>query len=374
RETDTMDTFVESSWYYLRYCSPRYNEGIFDPEEIKYWAPVDQYIGGVEHAVLHLLYSRYFMRVLNTLGLIDFKEPFTRLLTQGMVCKETLTCPKHGFLFPEQAKRDEAGTVTCIECNSIVDVGRVIKMSKSKKNVLDPNKLLAKYGADVTRLFCLFAAPPERDLEWSEDGVEGSHRFVNRVWRLAQSCTRITDGIDTFKGPASELAKDAKSLYIKANQTIKKVSEDIDKSFHFNTAIAAIMELVNALYSIDLEKADNEMKSVVGFCLETILLLLAPIIPHFCEELFEKMGKKGSVLEQSWPDFRQDSLATDDELVVVQINGKLRSKFTVDAGCEDELIKETALSDEKIKKYTNGKDIKKIIVIRKKQTLVNIVV
>ncbi len=377
RDTDTMDTFVESSWYYLRYCSPRYDKGMFDPAAVKYWAPVDQYIGGVEHAVLHLLYSRYFMRVLNTLGLIDFKEPFTRLLTQGMVCKETMTCPEHGFLFPEEAKKQDDETLACSRCGSEVEVGRVIKMSKSKKNVVDPNELLERYGADVTRLFCLFAAPPERDLEWNEDGVEGSNRFVNRVWRLAIECMDKMDitAIAPYKGAASDLnAQPAKDLYIKANQTIQKVTDDIDKSFHFNTAISAIMELVNTMYTVDIDKADAQMKSVLLFCLENILLLLSPIIPHFCEELYEKMGNENSILEHGWPDYREDSLKTDEVLVVVQVNGKLRAKFSVSCEMDEAGIKETAMADEHVKKYLQEKPVKKIIVIRKKQTLVNIVV
>ena len=374
RDTDTMDTFVESSWYYLRYCSPRYDKGMFDPKAVEYWMPVDQYIGGVEHAVLHLLYSRYFLRVLNTLGLVPFKEPFTRLLTQGMVCKETMTCPEHGFLFPEQGEKKD-GTLACTMCGKDVDVGRVIKMSKSKKNVVNPNELLEKYGADVTRLFCLFAAPPERDLEWSEDGVEGSNRFVNRVWRLALTCMETIQGIDGYKGPADSLKADsAKKLYIKANQAIQKVTADIETNFHFNTAIAAVMELVNAMYSIDLEKTDDELKSVVWFCLENVLLLLSPILPHFCEELFSRMGNKDSILEQPWPEFRQDSTQTDEVLVVVQVNGKLRAKFPMGADAGEDDIKSAALGDSRINKYIEGKEIRKIIVIRKKQTLVNIVV
>jgi len=375
RDTDTMDTFVESSWYYLRYCSPRFEKGMFDPEEVKYWAPVDQYIGGVEHAVLHLLYSRYFMRVLNSLGMIDFKEPFTRLLTQGMVCKETMTCPEHGYLFPEEAQRDTKSNLVCTKCNSDVELGRVIKMSKSKKNVVDPNELLEQYGADITRLFCLFAAPPERDLEWNEDGVEGSNRFVNRVWRLAMECIEKIDGFEPYKGAAQDLSSSpAKELYIKANQTVKKVTDDIDQSFHFNTAISAVMELVNDLYAVDLDSAIDEQKKVILFCLENIILLLSPITPHFCEELFQEMGKKVSVLEQPWPDYREDSLKTDEILVVVQVNGKLRSKFMISASDDEDLIKKTALADEKIKKYIKDKNLKKVIIIRKKQTLINIVV
>ena len=375
RDTDTMDTFVESSWYYLRYCSPRYDKGMLEPDAVKYWAPVDQYIGGVEHAVLHLLYSRYFMRVLNSFGMIDFKEPFTRLLTQGMVCKETMTCPEHGYLFPEQAQKNEKGTLECTICNSDVEVGRVIKMSKSKKNVVDPNELLEQYGADVTRLFCLFAAPPERDLEWNEDGVEGSNRFVNRMWRLALECIEKLDGFEPYTGAASELVNaQAKELYIKANQTIKKVTEDIDQSFHFNTAISAVMELVNSLYTVDLDSSVDEQKKVVLFCLENIILLLSPITPHFCEELFQKMGNQGSILDQPWPDYRKDSLKTDEILVVVQVNGKLRAKITMNADSDEDVIRKIALDDEKIKKYIKDKSLKKVIIIRKKQTLVNIVV
>jgi len=375
RDTDTMDTFVESSWYYLRYCCPRYDKGMLDAAAVKYWAPVDQYIGGVEHAVLHLLYSRYFMRVLNTLGIIDFKEPFTRLLTQGMVCKETMTCPDHGYLYPEEAIKTDDGKFVCTRCNKDVEIGRVIKMSKSKKNVVDPNELLEKYGADVTRLFSLFAAPPERDLEWSEDGVEGSNRFVNRVWRLVMESMEKIEDQKPFTGAASDLASEtSKALYIKANQTIKKVTEDIDKSFHFNTAISAVMELVNDMYAIDLDSADAELKTVVLFSLENILLLLSPILPHFCEELFERLGKKGSIIESPWPEYRKDSLETDEIIVVVQINGKLRAKFTLSADSDEEKIKGAAFADGKIQKYIGDQTPKKVIVIRKKQTLVNIVI
>jgi leucyl-tRNA synthetase len=377
RDTDTMDTFVESSWYYLRYCSPRFESGMFDPGAGKYWAPVDQYIGGVEHAVLHLLYSRYFMRVLHHFGMIDFKEPFTRLLTQGMVCKETMTCPEHGYLFPEQAQKTGDDTFACTRCGKDVEIGRVIKMSKSKKNVVDPNDLLEKYGADVTRLFCLFAAPPERDLEWSEDGVDGSNRFINRVWRLALECMEKIDTqtVSAYAGPAGDLKnRAAKSLYIKTHQTIRKVTADIDESFHFNTAIAAVMELVNTVYTIDLDTADPETKAVVLAAMESMVLLLSPIVPHFCEELFEKMGGQGSVLEQPWPAFRKDSLETDEVLVVVQVNGKLRAKFSVAADTDESAIKEAALADDKIARYILDQPVKKIILVNKKQILVNIVV
>lgn len=379
RDTDTMDTFVESSWYFIRYCSPNCTTAMFDKEAVKYWMPVDQYIGGVEHAILHLLYSRYFMRVLNTLGLIDFKEPFTNLLTQGMVSKETLTCPEHGYLFPEEATVSE-GKALCIKCGSDVEIGRVIKMSKSKKNVVDPNDLLNRYGADITRLFCLFAAPPEKGLEWNDDGVEGCYRFINRVWRLAATCMETTQGVEPYRGALAGLSdSEAKRLYTKAHQTIKKVTDDIEGNFHFNTAISAVMELVNAMYSMDLN-ADQplEIKAVSLFSIEHIILLLSPIVPHFAEEVWEHMGlsaavhhKAGGITEQLWPGYRDDALVTDEILVVVQVNGKLRSKFSIDAKSNDELIRERALADELVQKHIGDQQIKKVIVVRKK--LVNIV-
>ncbi|MGM0643142.1 MAG: leucine--tRNA ligase [Thermodesulfobacteriota bacterium] len=374
RDTDTMDTFVESSWYFLRYCSPRYEHGMFEKSSVDYWMPVDQYIGGVEHAVMHLLYSRYFMRVLHTLGMVEFKEPFTRLLTQGMVCKETVSCPEHGFLFPEEVKRESGENAFCGKCDSAVETGRVIKMSKSKKNVVNPNDLLEKYGADVTRLFCLFAAPPERDLEWNDDGVEGCNRFINRVWRLVEKCRPLTRETEPFRGGASGLSGDAKDLYIKANKTIKKVTDDIEENFHFNTAISSVMELVNELYGVDLDGCDRNMCSVVVFCVENVLLLLSPMVPHFAEELWEKSGREPSIVDQPWPEYREDSLETDQIVVVVQVNGKLRSRFTADAGMSEERIKQIALEDEKVAKHISEKEVKKVIVVNKKQTLVNIVV
>lgn len=372
RDTDTMDTFVESSWYFARYCSPRYDKAMIDTDAVKYWMPVDQYIGGVEHAILHLLYSRYFMRVLNTLGIVDFKEPFTRLLTQGMVKKETLTCPEHGYIYPEEADTSK-GMPVCKKCRKNIEVGRVIKMSKSKKNVIDPNDLLEKYGADITRLFCLFAAPPEKDLEWNDDGVEGCNRFINRVWRLAGQCLNIMKNIEPYNGhEPSKLSEEARNLYIKANQTIKKVSDDIETSFHFNTAISAVMELVNTMYSIDLKSDAPDMQKVICFCIENIILLLSPIIPHFAEELWAKIGRSPGIVDQPWPCYRKDALKTDEILIVVQVNGKLRSKFTAYAGIDDETIKKTAITNITVQKYIAGKKIKKIIVVKKK--LVNIVI
>jgi leucyl-tRNA synthetase len=371
RETDTMDTFVESSWYFERYCSPDYHDGMFDPQAVDYWMPVDQYIGGVEHAILHLLYSRYFTRVLHEMGLVQFKEPFERLLTQGMVCKETITCPRHGFLFPEQVLGKD-GTQSCALCNQAVTVGRVEKMSKSKRNVVDPTTLLEQYGADTTRLFCLFAAPPERDLEWSEQGVDGSARFLNRVWRLVhQWLPRLSDA-SAFSGSPDQLSGDIRDVYKKSHQTIEKVTRDIEDRFHFNTAISAVMELVNQMYGIDPKNSDDRTTSVMRHAFETVVLLLSPMVPHFSEEIWQALGHSRNILLTPWPVFRDDALVKDEIVIVIQVNGKLRSRFSVPVGTDEDLLKTTALSDPKIAKFIEGKSLRKVIVIPDK--LVNIVV
>ena len=371
RETDTMDTFVESSWYYERYCSPNYHQGMFDKKAVDYWMPVDQYIGGVEHAILHLLYSRYYTRVLNEFGLIRCKEPFTRLLTQGMVCKETVSCPEHGFLFPDEVDGDSEDR-RCKKCDQAINVGRVEKMSKSKKNVVDPNILLEKYGADTTRLFCLFAAPPERDLEWSEQGVEGGYRFLNRVWRLASTWIGSIKTIPPFDGDIDQLKGKLRELFKKTHATIYKVTKDIEDRFHFNTAISAVMELVNMMYGIDSEKKSPHTNEIMRLSMESVALLLSPFVPHFAEELREAMGIKESIMLASWPSFRQDALVKDELVIVVQINGKLRSRFNVDVNTDETTLKTLALSDERIQKMIKDKPVKKVIVVKNK--LVNIVI
>jgi leucyl-tRNA synthetase len=370
RETDTMDTFVESSWYFERYCSPKFQEGMFDPKAVDYWMPVDQYIGGVEHAILHLLYSRFYTRVLNRMGLVNYKEPFTCLLTQGMVCKETASCPEHGFLFPEEVQTENEQR-SCSKCGKEVVIGRVEKMSKSKKNVIDPNILLEKYGADTTRLFCLFAAPPVRDLEWSEQGVEGGYRFLNRVWRLAAACMPNIKDIQPYTGSVEGLQDEVKTLFKKTHETIQRVTRDIENRFHFNTAISAIMELVNAMHGVETLAEESERNQVVRFAMETVVLLLSPIVPHFTEELWEAMGNKQPVISMSWPTYQEDALVKDELLIVIQVNGKVRSRFNVSTDTTEEQIKHRALSDERALHFINGKPIKKVIVVKKK--LVNIV-
>ena len=378
RETDTMDTFVESSWYFARYCSPDYDKGMFDRDSVAYWMPVDQYVGGVEHAILHLLYSRYFIRVLKDVGLVQFKEPFSRLLTQGMVCKETVSCPTHGFLLPNEVD-DRDNEKHCRTCGSTVSIGRIEKMSKSKKNVIDPNLLLDKYGADTTRLFCLFAAPPERDLEWSEQGVEGGYRFLNRLWSLAAEWIDEIKEVSAFNGDPDQLEGQIRGLYQMIHYTIKKVTGDFEDRFHFNTAISAVMALVNLMQTIpiDITKLEKEIRvretvHVMRYALETVVLLLAPMVPHFSEELWEILGGKTSVFSVPWPIYRESALVKDELLIVIQVNGKLRSRFHISANADDEEIKKAALSDERIQQFIAGKPIKKVVVVRRK--LVNIVV
>ncbi len=372
RETDTMDTFVESSWYFERYCSPREDQAMFRKEAVDYWMPVNQYIGGVEHAILHLLYSRYYTRVLYDLGLVRYKEPFTRLLTQGMVCKETVSCPVHGYLFPEETTG--AGDERfCRKCHPPrkAEIGRIEKMSKSKKNVIDPGKLLDRYGADVTRLFCLFAAPPEKDLEWSEQGVEGASRFINRVWRLTRDWIDLIRNEAPFTGSPDRLEGELRRIYKAVHGTIQKVTADIEERFHFNTAIAAVMELVNLLYTMDRSTRENAAP-VMRYALESMVVLLSPIVPHLSEEIWRLLGHSESVLSAQWPAFREDALEKDDLEIVVQVNGKLRSRFNSPPDVDEETLKKRALEDERVMKFIESRPVKKVIVVGKK--LVNIVV
>ncbi len=368
RETDTMDTFVESSWYFERYCCPKHDtKPGLDRKALDYWMPVDQYIGGIEHAILHLLYSRFYTKVLRDFGVVGVTEPFTNLLTQGMVCKETMKCPEHGYLFPEQAAGGK-----CHICGKDVIIGKTEKMSKSLKNVIDPDFLVKTYGADTARIFCLFAAPPEKDLEWSEQGVDGSFRFLSRLWRIFDDYLEDIKGISSASGNLI-LEGDLKALRRKTHQTIRKVSIDIEDRFHFNTAISAVMELVNALYAVKRPAAnDKTALAVIGEALEAAVLLLAPIVPHMTEELWQTLGHNTSVADTPWPDF-DPAIASEEEMtIVVQINGKLRSRMTVPVDCVAEKIKADAEKDEKIAALLAGAKILKVIYVPKK--LVNIVV
>ena len=368
RETDTMDTFVDSSWYFIAYCVDNgkinFQSLTLNPQSpISYWMPVDQYVGGVEHAVLHLLYSRFFTRVIKDLGIINSPEPFTNLLTQGMVCKETLKCPEHGWLLPEDVKDEK-----CIKCGKAVDIGRVEKMSKSKKNVIDPDHLINRYGADTSRLFSLFAAPPERDLEWSDQGVEGAYRFLNRIWNIVYKNSSAFSVQRLAKN--SELSSKETELLRKTHQTIKRVTNDMEREYHFNTAIAALMELVNDLSSFE-PKSDEDWKAF-GFGIETLLILLSPFSPHISEELWEIHGQQKSMLEQEWPSW-DENIAKEEEIeLVIQINGKVKAKIIIPAGQADDEVRKKALDEPKIQEIIKGKTLKKVFIVKGK--LVNIVI
>jgi len=370
RETDTMDTFVESSWYFNRYACPDFQEGPLDKKKVDYWMPVDQYIGGIEHAILHLLYSRFYTRVLKELGYIDFKEPFMNLLTQGMVCKETQTCKTHGYLFPTEVKEGK-----CIKCGEPIITGSIVKMSKSKKNVVDPNDLVECYGADTVRIFCLFASPPEKDLEWNDQGVDGAFRFLNRVWRLLDDNLQDISNAKSFSGAEHLLMGDLKDLHRKTHETIKKVTVDIEDRFHFNTAISAIMELVNEVYkclnSLAI-KDDLLLWPVIRESIEATVLLLSPIVPHIAEEMYRILGHEELLLDVSWPTYREEALEVEKRTIVIQINGKVRSRIDVSASFTEDEIKKAALEDDKVMQLLANKEIKKMIVV--KQKLINVVV
>ena len=327
RETDTFDTFVESSWYFLRYCSPKYDKDIFERKRAEYWMDVDQYVGGIEHAVMHLLYARYFTKVLRDLGYIDSTEPFKRLLTQGMVIKDGA------------------------------------KMSKSKGNVVDPDDIIEQYGADTARLFILFAAPPEKDLEWSDEGVEGAFRFLNRLWRLVYKYRDLKSGSVEVKG---ERLKD---LNYQIHSTIKKVSNDFE-AYHFNTAIAACMEFVNYLY--DFEPKTEDEKKLYAKALEELLKLLSPIAPHITEELWSLTGHEGFLIEESWPEYDEAFTVKDTTTIAITVNGKLRDTLEFPRGVQEDEVFEKALESPKIKRHIEGKEIVKKIFVKDK--LLNIVV
>ena len=326
REIDTMDTFVDSSWYYLRYLSPKNNEKPFDKKTVNRWLPVDQYIGGVEHAIMHLLYSRFIAKVLHSLKLIGFDEPFERLFTQGMIIKDGA------------------------------------KMSKSKGNVVSPDGLIENYGADTVRLYTLFIGPPEKDAEWNDRGAEGSYRFLKRFYRLA--CDTLED-----EGKQSVAAKDDEELKRMTHATIKKVSDDMEKDFHFNTAISSIMELINRIYLV---AGGNKQSVAVKEAVRTAIILLSPFVPHICEELWHKLGEKTSIFKIEWPSYDKEILKTNTVTIIAQVNGKVRSRFIVPANVTEEKLKDIILKDAGIKKWTKGEPAKKFIVVPNK--LVNIVV
>ena len=367
RETDTMDTFVDSSWYFLRYLSPQLDSAPLSTQEADYWMPVDQYIGGIEHAVLHLLYARFFTKVVRDLELVRVDEPFTNLLTQGMVCMETLRCEEHGWLFPAETIGSEKEGLRCAQCNRPVVRGRVEKMSKSKKNIVDPERLIATYGVDTARLFSLFAAPPEKDLEWSDQAVEGTYRFLNRVWRLA---TDSAVQLRNSRAGTGSLSRPDLELRRITHRTIKKVTDDLDQDFQFNTAIAALMEFYNALPQ---NAARAEIAPAVwSEALDTLVTLLSPFAPHIAEELWKKLGHATSLVKQPWPRYQEAMLKTEEINMPVQVNGKLRGVLIVPSESSETEIRKRAFADKKIAAWIQGKQIAKVIYIPGR--LLNIVV
>ncbi|HEX6439349.1 MAG TPA: leucine--tRNA ligase [Candidatus Binatia bacterium] len=370
RETDTMDTFVDSSWYYLRYTSPKSFTTPFDAKQAAYWMAVDQYIGGVEHAVLHLLYARFFTKALRDLGVLQVDEPFTNLLTQGMVCKETYRCPEHNWLLPTELAGSEKDGWRCPQCARLVEKGRVEKMSKSKKNIVDPEELVAAYGADTARLFTLFAAPPEKDLEWSEQGVEGAYRFLSRLWRFVFHNREMLLGGET-DSPELNGSSDVRELHRMIHRTIKKVTDDIDGRFHFNTAIAAIMELFNAL-SIAAGRQEGQLAApVIRTGMETIIRLLYPFVPHLMSELWLSLEKSQPLDQLSWPEYSPEALDEEQFLIVLQVNGKVRGKIKVPANTQRDQVESDALAEPRVKAFIGGKKVERIVYVPRR--LVNIV-
>lgn len=328
RETDTMDTFVESSWYFLRYTSARLDTAPFDPAALKYWAPVDQYIGGIEHAILHLLYARFFTKILRDEGYPVSDEPFANLLTQGMVLKDGA------------------------------------KMSKSKGNVVDPNAMIGRYGADATRLFILFASPPEKDLEWSDAGIEGAYRFLGRIWRLVEELEGALVAVKPCAPVEGELSPRAKELRRKEHDTARRVTRDIENAFQFNTAVAALMELVNELYAAKDElRTLPEGPRVLSSAVATTLALLSPVAPHLCEELWQVLGHSTHLSEEPWPVHDEAALARDEVEVVVQVNGKVRGRTKLATDASEEEVRAAALGLENVAKHLEGKEIAKIVLI-----------
>ncbi|BDU49652.1 leucine--tRNA ligase [Haliovirga abyssi] len=369
RETDTMDTFVDSSWYYLRYTDSKNSSIPFEKEIVDGWVPVDQYIGGIEHAVMHLLYSRFFHKLLRDLGLLSSDEPFKKLLTQGMVLGPSYHCPDCKKYY--YASEVEEGN-RCKTCGKDLKI-KVEKMSKSKNNGVDPNHIIAEYGADTARLFTLFAAPPEKELEWNEKSLAGAFRFLNRVWRIVLENKEHVNIGNKIEIDVKKLNKDDKNLMKKLNQTIKKVTESMEDNFHFNTAIAAIMELVNEMYLYKNSIFDNKKESNIWReVIEKLVILVSPFVPHIADELWEEAGFKGFVYEEKWPISNEEFLVEDEVNVAFQVNGKLRDAATVAKEIGREELKELALNSDKVKKYTDGKNILKVIVVPNK--IVNIVV
>jgi len=373
RETDTFDTFMESSWYYARYCSP--DAGAMLDERANYWLPVDQYVGGIEHAVLHLLYARFFHKLLRDAGLVNSDEPFSNLLTQGMVLAETYyrvddSGATHWYSPADvEVVHDEKGGVKSAVLKADgqpVEVGGITKMSKSKNNGIDPQLMIDRFGADTVRLFMMFASPPDQSLEWSDSGVEGANRFLRRLWRVVSE--HVNEG-DTVMLDPDMLDDRLKKLRTKTHQSIAKVSDDIGRRYTFNTAIAACMELMNDLMKIT-DRGD-QARAVLREALEAVVLMLSPITPHIAHTLWQALGHDEAVVDAPWPVADEAAMAQDTIELVFQVNGKLRGRLEVPVDLPKDEVEKLALADSNVRKYTEGKTIRKVIVVPGR--LVNIV-
>ena len=375
RETDTMDTFVESSWYFARYASPNYEQGMVDPKAANHWLPVDQYIGGIEHAILHLLYARFFHKLMRDEGLVSSNEPFKNLLTQGMVVAETYyrTLPngaKDWFNPADvEVERDAKAKVIGAKLKSDglpVEIGGTEKMSKSKNNGVDPQAMIDAYGADTCRLFMMFASPPDMSCEWSDAGIEGANRFLRRVWRLAHA--HVSAGLPGALDLAA-LSDEQKAIRRATHLAIRQASIDVGQHHKFNTAIAQVMTLMNVLEKAP--TASEQDRALLQEGLEAVALLLAPITPHICHELWQQLGKAGSVIDAAWPKVDETALVQDNLTLVVQVNGKLRGQIEVPASASREEVEAAARANENVVRFTEGQTIRKVIVVPGK--LVNIV-
>ena len=375
KETDTFDTFMESSWYYARYTSPKFAEAMLDKDEANYWLPVDQYIGGIEHATMHLLYFRFFHKLLRDAGFVTSDEPATKLLCQGMVLADAFyyTSPTNERIWvsPTQVmlERDEKGRIikaTDPEGRELVHTG-MTKMSKSKNNGIDPQEMVEKYGADTVRLFMMFASPAEMTLEWQESGVEGAKRFLGRVWNLVYQYQQnpAKTALDV-----TALSADQKALRREVHKTIAKVSDDIGRRQTFNTAIAAVMELMNKLTKASLES--DQDRAVMAEALSAVVRMLYPITPHICFELWQALDNETAIDTAEWVKADESAMVEDEKLIVVQVNGKVRGKVTVAADADEETVKTIAFADENVKKFTDGQQIVKVIYVAGK--LLNVVV
>lgn len=370
RETDTMDTFVDSSWYFLRYCDPANSEKPFDPEQIKKWMPVDQYIGGIEHATMHLIYARFFTMVLHDIGLLDFEEPFKKLFCQGMVCKTAYYCEEHKWLHEDQVsggtrEGDSIIDGKCSICNQPVR-SEMTKISKSKYNVVDPDKMFDSFGTDTVRLYMVSDAPPDKKQIWSEAGINGSWRMLNRLWdTVISSLDKISE---TESEIPAELDDTNRALRRKTHQCIMRVTDAIEGGFQFNTAIARCNELLHRLR----DAKDSVHSAVLREVIETVIKLLSPIVPHFAEELWERLGHKNSIFADGWPQADAETAREEEIIIPVQVNGRLRGRLTLAPDSDQETIEAAARNLPDVLKWIEGKTIRKVIVIPGR--LVNIAV